>query len=152
MKLCKGSQLQAASCKLQAARRSCTVHGASCASCASDNRPPLVVLGQKLQALAEEEGFACSWGSCQDETPLFTSELQRELLNVHTLSLADDLDVWQEVWSGTELLVEEGVLLVLSGHLPPNPSKHAPLTACGFQEPRLPMGTLAGFVEVFEGC
>ena len=118
---------------------------------ASDDRPPLVVLGQQLQALAEEEALAYSWRSDQEETPLFTCELQRELLDIHSLSFADDLDVWQDVWAGTELLVEEGALLVLSGHLPSDPAKHAPLATPGFQEPRLPVATLAGLVEVLKG-
>ena len=38
----------------------------------------------------------------------------------------------------------------LSGHLAANPAKHAPLATRGFQEPRLPVATLAGFVEVLE--
>ena len=107
---------------------------------ASHERPPLVILGQKLQALAEEERHSNSWGSQDRETPLFTRELQRQLLDIR-FSLAEDLDVWQDLWAGTEVLLEDfgGAVLVFGGYLPLCPAENMSLASCCLQQVRNPV-------------
>ena len=95
---------------------------------ASDVWLPISSLREQLHALAEEPRFARARRAVQHEVPLFTCELQSELLNV-TLPFTEDPDVWQKVWGATSLLLEEDALFVLPGHLGEGVSKGTALTS-----------------------
>ena len=95
---------------------------------ASDVGLPVSSFREQLEALAEEPALATSGRAVQHKVPLFTRELQSELLNI-TLPFTEDPDVWQKVWGATSLLLEEDTLFVLPGNLGEGVSKDTVLTS-----------------------
>ena len=66
---------------------------------------------QKLQASLRQMRLARAGWAEEEETPLFTSQIQRELFNV-TLAFTENLDGWQKVGCDAALLLEDDFLLL----------------------------------------
>ena len=80
----------------------------------------------RLKDSLDQIRFSCAGTAVNEETPLFTRELQSQLLDI-TLPLPEDLDPWQDVGAGS-VTMENGAVLVHSGSLATECSKDLPLS------------------------
>ena len=71
----------------------------------------------------------------QQEVPLFTGELQSQLLDIG-FAFTENLDSWQHVRWGAGALVEEDAFLLLDGEFAVEHSENVPLPACPLYERR----------------
>ena len=70
----------------------------------------------------------------QEKYLFFTDEIQDCLLDI-TFPLAENDDVWQDVWCPTMHQVQDDTVLVHRGDFAIKDSKDLPLTGCFAQEP-----------------
>ena len=106
-----------------------------------DERPPLVILREQLEAFSEEGAFSSPRSAEEDEIALFTSQSQSEFSDVF-LPFAENLNVWHEVRRTDEVLIEEGTL-VHCAHFAISESKDASLASGRFNVTwPIPMETL----------
>ena len=87
----------------------------------------------KLKDSLEQIRLSCARRAEEQEGVLFTREIQDDLLDV-TLPLAENSDVWQDVWTPA-LKLEDDAVLVLRGDFAIKDSKDLPLAGCFAQEP-----------------
>ena len=79
--------------------------------------------------------FASSGWTEEEERPLSTSEIQRELFNV-TLAFSENLDGWQKVGCDSAFFLLEDDFLLLGGQVAIEDSKHVTFPTGPLQEAR----------------
>ena len=88
---------------------------------------------QLLKTTTHEMRLADARWPVQQETPLFTRELQRQLLDVG-FAFTENLDSWQKVGWGSGALVEQDAFLLLDWELAIENAKHLPLATGALYE------------------
>ena len=81
---------------------------------------------QRLKDSLDQIRLSCSWRANQQEAPLFTDEIQNDLLNIN-LPLEEVGDLWEEV-GAPSFTVQDGLVVLYSGSLAVQCPKHLPLS------------------------
>ena len=88
---------------------------------------------QRLKDSLDQIRLPSSRRPPQQEAPLFTAELQNDLLDIN-LPLAQDDDVWQDVRTPT-FAVQDGLVVLYSGGLALECPKHLPFSGSFLHTP-----------------
>ena len=88
---------------------------------------------QRLKDSLDQIRLSCSWRANQQEAPLFTDEIQNDLLNIN-LPLEEVGDLWEEVGTASVTL-EDGLVVLYSGRLAPQCPKHLAFTGSDLHTP-----------------
>ena len=87
---------------------------------------------ERLKDSLEQIRLSCARTTVNEETPLFTRELQSQLLDI-TFPLPEDRDLWHHVWSPTDE-VEDGSVFVRGHRLAIEDAKEVPLSRAFHRE------------------
>ena len=84
---------------------------------------------EKLKDSLDQIRLSCARRAKEEKGLLFTHEIQNQLLDV-TLPLAEDRDVWTNVWGASVGHFENDAILVYRGDLAIEDAKDLPLATC----------------------